>query len=423
MSKEFLQNTASISSSVGDMFLTSQPTSEKASNDLTVPTVRPKADSGVSSGTAHISSSEGQETGFAFLETQPGNADALQPSPGDEPLFNVSKEPFAFSPGQLGKLINPKSLTAFRALGGLSGLEKGLQTNRQGGLSVDEKHPPGNITFEQATSDLVAGRPGSLHDTPINLQQSVKYQPHSCDGEVDCFIDRKRVFGTNKLPDRKSTSFLRLVLIALRDRVLILLSIAAAISLALGLYQTFGQTHDEGAKVEWVEGVAIITAVAIVVIVGALNDWQKERQFRKLNAKKEDRLVKVIRSGKAATVSVHDVLVGDVMLVEPGDIIPVDGVFINGHSLSCDESSVTGESDLMKKNPGDEVMRSLLQEEAPNRKELDPFILSGAKVLDGVGSFLVTAVGRNSSLGRTMMALRDDPGLTPLQSKLNVLAG
>uniref|UniRef100_A0A8H7K4I6 Calcium-transporting ATPase 2 n=1 Tax=Bionectria ochroleuca TaxID=29856 RepID=A0A8H7K4I6_BIOOC len=388
------------------MFLTSQPTSEKASNDLTVPTVRPKADSGVSSGTAHISSSDGQKTGLALLETQPGNADALQPSPGDEPLFNISKEPFAFSPGQLGKLINPKSLAAF------------------GGLSVDEKHPLGTITFEQATSNLVAaGQRGSPHHTPINLQQSGNNQPHSCDGEADCFIDRKRVFGTNKLPDRKSTSFLRLVLIALRDRVLILLSIAAVISLALGLYQTFGQTHDEGAKVEWVEGVAIITAVAIVVIVGALNDWQKERQFRKLNAKKEDRLVKVIRSGKAATVSVHDVLVGDVMLVEPGDIIPVDGVFINGHSLSCDESSVTGESDLMKKNPGDEVMRSLLQEEAPNRKELDPFILSGAKVLDGVGSFLVTAVGRNSSLGRTMMALRDDPGLTPLQSKLNVLAG
>ncbi|KAK7224797.1 hypothetical protein V2G26_012800 [Clonostachys chloroleuca] len=381
------------------MFLTSRPSPERTSNALIVPTVRLEADSGVSSCTSHISSSNVQETGLVFLETQNGNADALQPSPGDELLFNINKEPFAFSPGQLGKLINPKSLAAFIALGGLSGLEKGLQTNRQGGLSIDERHPLGIITFEQATSDLVAGTPGSPQESSTNLQQPGINQPHNRDGGVDCFIDRKRVFGINRLPDRKSTSFLRLVLIALRDRVLILLSIAAVISLALGLYQTFGQTHDEGAKVEWVEGVAIITAVAIVVVVGALNDWQKERQFRKLNSKKEDRLVKVIRSGKAATVSVHDVLVGDVMLVEPGDIIPVDGIFINGHSLSCDESSVTGESDLMKKVPGDEVMRSLLQEEAPNRKELDPFILSGAKVLDGVGSFLVTA------------------------SKLNVLAG
>lgn len=421
--KQPLQIAANISYSIITMFLTSRPSPERTSNALIVPTVRLEADSGVSSCTSHISSSNVQETGLVFLETQNGNADALQPSPGDELLFNINKEPFAFSPGQLGKLINPKSLAAFIALGGLSGLEKGLQTNRQGGLSIDERHPLGIITFEQATSDLVAGTPGSPQESSTNLQQPGINQPHNRDGGVDCFIDRKRVFGINRLPDRKSTSFLRLVLIALRDRVLILLSIAAVISLALGLYQTFGQTHDEGAKVEWVEGVAIITAVAIVVVVGALNDWQKERQFRKLNSKKEDRLVKVIRSGKAATVSVHDVLVGDVMLVEPGDIIPVDGIFINGHSLSCDESSVTGESDLMKKVPGDEVMRSLLQEEAPNRKELDPFILSGAKVLDGVGSFLVTAVGRNSSLGRTMMALRDDPGLTPLQSKLNVLAG
>ncbi|CAG9986830.1 unnamed protein product [Clonostachys byssicola] len=406
------------------MLLTSQPTPKGVSNALTVPTVQLEAESGASSGTAHISSRDVHKPRLALLETQPGNAGALQPSPGDEPLFNVSKEPFAFSPGQLGKLINPKSLAAFVALGGLSGLEKGLHTNRQSGLSVDEKHPPYNITFEQATSDLVvAGRPGSPQECSTNLQQSGINQPYNYNGGFDCFIDRKRVFGTNKLPDRKSTSFLRLVLTALRDRVLILLSIAAVISLALGLFQMFGQTHHEGAKVEWVEGVAIITAVAIVVIVGALNDWQKERQFRKLNAKKEDRLVKVVRLGKATTVSVHDVLVGDVMLVEPGDIISVDGVFINGHSLSCDESSVTGESDLMKKVPGDEVMRSLLQEEASNHKELDPFILSGAKVLDGVGSFLVTAVGSNSSLGRTMMALRDDPGLTPLQSKLNVLAG
>ncbi|VUC35739.1 unnamed protein product [Clonostachys rosea] len=406
------------------MVARSQSSPPRASDALRVPTVQLETDSGVSSGITHAGSSDGQKTGLSFLETQAGNRDVLQPSPGDEPLFNVKKEPFAFSPGQLGKLINPKSLAAFVALGGLSGLEKGLQTSRQSGLSVDEKYAPETVTFEQAISgSVVAGQPHRSNEASVNLQQASNYQPHNDDGGVDCFIDRKRVFGNNRLPDQKSTSFLRLVLIALQDRVLILLSVAAVISLALGLYQTFGQTHHEGAKVEWVEGVAIITAVAIVVIVGALNDWQKERQFRKLNAKKEDRIVKVIRSGKAATVSVHDVLVGDVMLVEPGDIIPVDGVFIDGHSLSCDESSVTGESDLMKKVPGDAVMRSLLQEEAPNHKHLDPFILSGAKVLDGVGSFLVTAVGTNSSLGRTMMSLRDDPGLTPLQSKLNILAG
>jgi Ca2+-transporting ATPase len=64
-----------------------------------------------------------------------------------------------------------------------------------------------------------------------------------------------------------------------------------------------------------------------------------------------------------------------------------------------------------------------LHEDSPKLKKLDPFIISGAKVLDGVGTFLVTAVGQQSSHGKTMMSLRDDPGLTPLQAKLNLLAG
>lgn len=133
-------------------------------------------------------------------------------------------------------------------------------------------------------------------------------------------------------------------------------------------------------------------------------------------------MVKVIRSGKPSTISVHDILVGDVMLLEQGDILPVDGVFIDGHNVSCDESSATGESDLIKKMPADAVMKALYEEEV-NPKKLDPFIISGARVLDGVGTFLVTAVGQNSSHGKTMMSLRDDPGLTPLQLKLNILAG
>jgi P-type Ca2+ transporter type 2C len=174
--------------------------------------------------------------------------------------------------------------------------------------------------------------------------------------------------------------------------------------------------------VEWVEGVAIIAAIAIVVLVSALNDWQKERQFRRLNLKKEDRTVKVIRSGRPCTISVHDMLVGDVMIVEQGDVIPVDGVLVEGHTVSCDESSATGESDLVKKTPAEAVDKAI-REGTISPSKLDPFMLAGAKVLDGFGNFLVTAVGPNSTHGRTMMALQDDPGTTPLQAKLNLLAG
>ena len=348
-------------------------------------------------------------------DVPPSPSSTLQLNPRDIP--SIEGNPFAFGPDHLEKLINPKSLTAFTALGGLAGLERGLKTDRHSGLRIDEGCISDPITLEEAVSTTSRGGP---HE-PGRQGRS---EPGQHDGKgSNAFADRKRIFGENVLPERKSKSFLQLAWIALQDRVLILLSVAAVVSLALGLYQTFGQTHHEGAKVEWVEGVAIIVAIAIVVLVGALNDWQKERQFRALNRKKEDRLVKVIRSGNPMTLSVHDVLVGDVMLMEPGDVVPADGVFIDGHNLSCDESSATGESDIVKKRPADDVLQELLHDKAPRLRKMDPFIISVARVLDGVGKLLVTAVGQNSSHGRTMMLLREDPGLTPLQSKLNVLAG
>lgn len=73
---------------------------------------------------------------------------------------------------------------------------------------------------------------------------------------------------TNRLPEKKSKSLLELAWLAYNDKVLILLTIAAVVSLALGLYQTLGTPHEPGeAKVEWVEGVAIIVAILIVVVV------------------------------------------------------------------------------------------------------------------------------------------------------------
>ncbi|KAI1637842.1 calcium-translocating P-type ATPase [Biscogniauxia mediterranea] len=332
---------------------------------------------------------------------------ALRPDPGTEADFEVKDNPFAFSPGQLNKLLNPKSLDAFRALGGLTGIARGLQTDIDAGLSIDETSVRSNVTFEQAvrrTSDIF---PETSERAP------------SASG---AFVDRTRVYGKNILPSKKATPLWRLAWNAYNDKVIILLTVAAVISLALGLYETFGQTPAPGdpPSLDWVEGVAIVVAILIVTIVGSLNDWQKERAFVRLNAKKDDREIKVVRSGKPFMINVHDILAGDVLHLEPGDLIPVDGVFINGHDLKCDESSATGESDAIKKMPGEQVM-SLLESGA-SPQGLDPFIISGAKVLEGVGTFLCTSVGVNSSFGKIMMSVRTEIEATPLQKKLEKLA-
>jgi Ca2+-transporting ATPase len=356
--------------------------------------------------------------------------DALQADPGCEKDFAVVNNKFAFSPGQLNKMLNPKSLAAFIALGGLPGLETGLRTDVDAGLSLEEAELPGSVSYEEVTKQYrkLRGADTSGLPRPVETRHvdATDAGPSGASGShaSEAFYDRKRVFSNNILPAKKAKSFLKLMWEAYyKESVLILLTIAAVISLALGLYETFGVDHGPGAppSVDWIEGCAICVSIVVVVMVGAINDWQKERAFVKLNAKKEAREVKVIRSGKSFTISVYDILVGDVLHMEPGDLIPADGIFISGHNVKCDESSATGESDQMKKSNAERVLR-LLEKGHSDPKDLDPFIISGSKVLEGVGTYLVTSVGVNSSYGKILMAMRHDMEATPLQIKLDKLA-
>jgi len=207
--------------------------------------------------------------------------------------------------------------------------------------------------------------------------------------------------GANVLPPVAFKSFLQLVWETLQDRTLIMLLVAAAISLAVGMST---KDPEEG----FVDGTAVAVAVAIVVLITALNDYQKERQFRTLNAKKNDRQVVVVRSGSTMHISVFDVVVGDVVVLAAGDVIPADGVLIEGQQLQCDESSATGESNTIRKgNPAEGQ---------------DPFLLSGTQVVEGRGTMLVVAVGERSYNGRLLLALRTPTPETPLQRKLSKLA-
>jgi Ca2+-transporting ATPase len=119
-------------------------------------------------------------------------------------------------------------------------------------------------------------------------------------------------------------------------------------------------------------------------------------------------------------ISVYDILVGDIIHLEPGDLVPVDGILVEGFNVKCDESQATGESDIIRKRDADDVYNAIQNHD--DLKKMDPFIQSGARVMEGVGTFMCTSTGVYSSYGRTLMALNEDPEMTPLQAKLNVIA-
>jgi P-type Ca2+ transporter type 2C len=121
-------------------------------------------------------------------------------------------------------------------------------------------------------------------------------------------------------------------------------------------------------------------------------------------------------------ISVYDILAGDVLYLEAGDLVPADGVLISGYNVQCDESSVSGESDQKKKTPGDEVIAQI--EAGASTSKLDPFIISGSRVLEGNGTYLVCGVGVHSLYGKLIVAVTNNGEATPtpLQLKLSIMA-
>ncbi|KAJ7773167.1 Ca-transporting ATPase, partial [Mycena metata] len=326
--------------------------------------------------------------------------------------MQIDPAPFRFRPNDLAMMLDPKNLDALENIGGTDGLLAGLGTKSDtglGGASLTRSTTGGSSPGDGRTGVGEGPAPAIALTDPDDEKGDSK-------GAFAASLDIRRcVYGENVLPPRATKSLLSLMYTALKDKVLILLSVAAVVSLALGLFQDFGPSRPAGdPPVDWVEGVAILVAILIVVIVGSVNDWQKERQFQFLNEKKEERGVRVIRCGVE-----KEVVVGDIALLEPGEIVPCDGVFLSGHNVKCDESGATGESDAIRKRSYEECVALRGSNGVSNTA---CFIVSGSKVLEGVGTYVVVAVGTKSFNGRIMMALREESNSTPLQFKLNALA-
>ncbi|XP_022864751.1 calcium-transporting ATPase 4, plasma membrane-type-like [Olea europaea var. sylvestris] len=261
---------------------------------------------------------------------------------------------------------------------------------RQAGFSID----PDDLASIVRSHDLKRLESHSgLEELARKL--SVSLEKGVCPSEISI---RQRIYGLNQFVEKPSRPFFMFVWDTLQDLTLIILMICAVISIGVGI-------PTEGWPKGIYDGLGIILCIFLVVLVTAISDYKQSLQFRDLDKEKRNILVHVTRNRNRQRVSIYDLVVGDIVHLSIGDQVPADGLFISGHSLSIDESSLSGES------------------EAVNIEKRRPFLLSGTKVQDGSGKMLVTSVGMRTEWGRLMVTLSEGGNdETPLQVKLNGVA-
>ena len=207
--------------------------------------------------------------------------------------------------------------------------------------------------------------------------------------------------GKNVLTPPQRTSLWKLYLDKYRDPVIQILLVAAFVSLILAFIEK-----------NFMETIGIFVAVFLATTVGFYFERDAAKKFNLLTALSEEQPVKVRRNGKVMEIPRHDVVVGDVVLVEVGDEVPADGELIVCNDLQINESTLTGEPVTEKSLEGG-------GDGAYPRN----IILRSTMVMNGRGEFVVTAVGDATEIGKVAKKSTEQTSVeTPLHMQLDKLA-
>ena len=207
--------------------------------------------------------------------------------------------------------------------------------------------------------------------------------------------------GRNVLTPPQRTSLWKLYLDKYRDPIIQILLVAAFISLILAFIEK-----------NFMETIGIFVAVFLATTVGFYFERDAAKKFNLLTALSEEQPVKVRRNGKVMEIPRHDVVVGDVVLVEVGDEVPADGELIVCNDLQMNESTLTGEPVTEKSLEGG-------GDGAYPRN----VILRSTMVMNGRGEFVVTAVGDATEIGKVAKKSTEQTSVeTPLHMQLDKLA-
>ena len=215
---------------------------------------------------------------------------------------------------------------------------------------------------------------------------------------------RAKVFGKNKLDEKKKVSFISKLIAQFKDFMIIILLIAAVISAII--------SYVEGSN-DYMDSIIIVAIVFFNAMMGIIQENKAEKSLealRKLSAP----VAKVKRDGKVVNIESSNLVPGDVIILEAGNLVPADCHLVKAFNLKVEESALTGEAVPVLKDPS-----VILKQNVPLGDMLNT-VFSSTIVTNGHGEAIVTDIGMSTKVGTiAKMIITDESPQTPLQKKLS----
>ncbi len=230
------------------------------------------------------------------------------------------------------------------------------------------------------------------------------------EGEAAARLERD---GENRLKEKKKKSMLARFLEQFKDVMIIILIIAAVISFVVACVDVFGP--EAGNPKEFFEPVLILLIVVLNAVMGVMQESKAEKALEALKNMSAPH-ARVIRGGKEMVIGAHELVVGDIIMLEAGDFVPADARLIRSSSLKSEEAALTGES-----VPAEKDADAPVKEGAP-LGDRSNMVFSGCSITYGTALAVVTATGMDTEMGKIAGLLAgEEDGETPLQRKLATL--
>lgn len=221
--------------------------------------------------------------------------------------------------------------------------------------------------------------------------------------------------GKNKLEEKKNESFFKKLIKEIINPMNIVLIVTALISSLTTIYD-LSKNNQKGSVLDFVDVFIILFVVIVNALLGVFQESKAEKSLESLKEMSKSKC-NVIRNDKIKTIDEEDLVIGDIVILEAGSVVPVDGRIIESASLKIDESMLTGESIAREKN------NKVISKNDVVLADRNNMAYMGTNVTYGRGKLLVTNTGMNTEMGKIARVLNnDEKEKTPLQKKLDDLS-